>query len=154
MTTDNKPRIEKLIVDRATWHRGIGPIPVPSALLTEIGTQCCLGFLASAVGYEDKALQGALSPSDLLRGRPDLFPTGVCKSWRGVRSVNSEWTDKAMTLNDTLEFNGNEPARERAIADHFKQIGVEVVFVGETSAEINRLQQETVEFYNKVEGAG
>lgn len=136
MSRDRQPKeIKELVIDRATWHRGDGFRR--SALLTPYDTQCCLGFLASEAGYKREEILNVPSPASLCRTlrieTPNLFPPGV---FRG------EWLGRAMGLNDDPRMADSE--RERLLTDHFKKIGIDLVFTGETSEKIRKFQEEEI----------
>lgn len=146
MTTDRQPNeVKTLYIDRSIWHRGIDVYPVESALVTKIGTQCCLGFFALALGYKKEEVCGVASPWALTRrssGLPNLFPPPIDgEHW---------WMTIAMRLNDSIM---DESDRERGLTEHFKKIGIDLVFVGETSEQIRLLQEQSAKYHKNMSRA-
>jgi hypothetical protein len=122
------------VIDRARWARGGNTDPVQ--LRDADGMMCCLGFYALACGlgtgtitgiaeYDDIPLEsiGAI-PEDLATVKSELrdYEDGV-ETFISTTQV----CDSLMTTNDQETL--DELARENAITDLFKKIGVEVTFV-------------------------
>lgn len=113
----------KLTIDRKEWSRGDND----SALLkVSDGKRCCLGFLAKECGYSDSDMLGTCTPASLVygRGKDNLFPGGLVKELR-----DSHVTNALMRINDRSDLKDEED-REMRLAVLFKEIGIEVEFVG------------------------
>jgi hypothetical protein len=122
----------KLEIDRSKWACGKNNAKrgQNSALLDENGFKCCLGFLGSACGLTDKELLHHATPG----GAPsEKWPKGLLTadpySSDILHPLNSTLARTLMNANDDKRRVSNEVEQE--IADRLKEIGVEVMFVGE-----------------------
>jgi hypothetical protein len=123
----------KLVIDRKTWLRGSAGF---SYLRREFdGKKCCLGFLATACGYEDKDITGMETPSEF----PSLFAE---VPWLyGLIGGNSVDSSDLMTINDAVEGKGvllkdgtsipfvTEAVREKFISDTMAKHDIQVEFI-------------------------
>lgn len=131
--------VKTLYLDRATWHRGIVPCVKRSALLTEIGTQCCLGFFAKRVGYKDEDILEVDTPASIEAGIPrSLFPRSVTH-----QGADSDWTEQAIRINDNIRPKWTELGREKELVEHFAKIGIKLVIRGWTSKKVALLQKQS-----------
>ena len=100
-------------VNRQTWLRGLGL--GSGTLLDSDGKKCCLGFLASACGYDDNEIQGGSFLSYLKN--QDKLPELV---------VNRNFEAEISDLNDVLL--SSDILREEAITKMFAGIGIVIKF--------------------------
>lgn len=131
----------EVTVSRATWFRGQGKDgTILSALLTNNGKRCCLGFFAQQCGIPDKALK--LSIPDRRTGHEDRiyaagpenieseeekakFPDNF---WaEDNKKENAHWILTAMQRNDVKE--GSEADREEMLTRVFADNGHSIKFV-------------------------
>lgn len=140
-TKKRKPKqVRVLRIDRAIWHRGMGG--AGSSLLTPMGTQCCLGFYARALGYKKAEIVDIDSPETLVGtwgegGFDNLFPETVLD--RGAATpLNTLWVTAAILTNDDSTISDRD--REKELKAHFAKIGIKLVFHGKTSKKIKDLQ--------------
>ena len=122
--------MEKLIIDRERWLRGVMRYN-DSMMLDENGYRCCLGFYAEQIdGVPDKNILMESTPvgcgitaplKSLLRSKTDGFHS------------NSEVAYRAMDINDDKSI--SDEYREKYITDLFSMAGVKVIFTGEGSPE-------------------
>ena len=123
----------RIVIKRQTWERGR---PAESAMLTDYGTYCCLGFFAKECGVEDKLLKHQLTPqdvpqilSDLVLVSPENFDRDTGLSWMFADDsyrYNNLLANCAMEINDDTEITDEE--RELHLTLLFDLFGHEIVF--------------------------
>jgi hypothetical protein len=129
MSDDNKVfgDVQSFEVDRKTWYRGKGS--AHSRLLNDEGQMCCLGFYAVAAGLPTDAIRRAACPSDVPRA---LWKTKLTSMDETVPLLPEARDTNAahilMRMNDVEDVADED--REKRITDLFKQIGIDVKFVG------------------------
>lgn len=122
--------MEIVTIDRGTWLHGEGA--EPSCLMrAKDGKKCCLGFRALQKGYSTDDILGKLGPSDL---------TPLGNAWAGILSdtvdgktqlfVPTDLGYEIMKANDDPVLITDDRAREDKIIRLFKEIDIQVEFVG------------------------
>ena len=134
------PPVAKFTVKRDTWARGAVPRDEEgrperdmNSLLSNDGTQCCLGFLGTACGYSNMELiheglphemceqieKDCKWPSSLVKWFPEVGDAGGPSSTRLQESI--------VAVNDDEKI--SEVTRECRLHELFAQAGIQVEFV-------------------------
>jgi len=135
----------KFTVDRKRWWRGHGGYE-SRLLRSDDDMRCCLGFLASACGYEDAHIREQADPMSITYRMGDhLWPqallepggdgewkhTDTCRSIIAVNDVKVDGSDsREYSWATEVAKVKTETDREEILRDLFSQVGVEVEFVG------------------------
>lgn len=112
-------------VYRDRWLRG-DEADGGSALLNGVGKQCCLGFLASACGIQNKFLLNARVLSGLRVIDASQLPIELRPVPSGVVMGETDIARNLYQVNDTRSI--TETRRELIITDIFRNLGIEVIF--------------------------
>lgn len=110
----------KLTVHRPTWSRGRS-----STLLSAIGSRCCLGFLAKALGATDTEIVGY----DTITSCSALQKSPV----RDRLAAASGTEAMLVHVNDSCEI--DDALREEELTKLFAHVGIEVTFTDELEKE-------------------
>lgn len=119
-------KITSFVIDRLTWIRG----SIETALLTDKGKMCCLGFYSAACQVSNEALLHTADPHE-------LDPA----SRKTLRNVGADWlfgedeycdrnstaTNELILCNDIRT--ATDEVREQNIARIFAENGVTVTFI-------------------------
>jgi hypothetical protein len=138
-----RKRLKTLVIKESRWiHFGSNQTSMLYAKkrpTDRTGNMCCLGFLAQACGAKASQINGRCAPSNV----PDIqWPKGVLKGHQDfdTHMEDSQWTGKAMSINDAMDIrHSNRPfseatettfkERKDALKKHFVKIGFKLVFV-------------------------
>ena len=150
-----KPKkISVLSIDRSHWavpknlKKKYGTDNVDPALLCErkevnswgaetgetknCGMKCCLGFLASALGFEDKDILGVTMPSDLKRNFPNRVDSLYVDGPKGPKDDEqfrvNDFESQAALLNDSSAI--RPAAKEAKLKKLFSEVGIKLTFRG------------------------
>jgi hypothetical protein len=130
-----KPRLKKLVIKESRWVRFGSPVAsmlyIKKRPQDRTGMMCCLGFLAQACGARASQIKDKVAPMNAPRVK---WPKGVLTRHPETAELDSEWTLKAMTINDDLSLreHGLEATleeRKAILTKHFVKIGFKLVFV-------------------------
>jgi hypothetical protein len=133
--------MEKLIIDRSKWRTGGDNIPNTgigkTRLLNEEGYMCCLGFACEQSGVPKDVLLNVASPSclseeseEFIHEYDEALLNSKLLSQEGKGFfINSDLSDDAMNINDSMSFTRDE--REREIQELFGGYGIKVEFINE-----------------------
>jgi hypothetical protein len=119
-------------VSRARWLRGEGS-QNSRLLRPSDGKMCCLGFYGRACGIPSEQLENAGAPDELVGYYEttvkyrDFWPKWVLQEPEDLGYRMTAATTRAMEVNDDDELGAVE--REETLAELFKSVGVELVFV-------------------------
>ena len=119
--------LEKLYIDRAVWCRGDvnNGRSKSSAMVTDKGSMCCLGFIGKACGIKKEDMLNVSVPY-LLEGKASkIWPAP--NYYRGPLS-DYKPIDDLVAVNDSLDI--SESTREKRITSLMKKAGVKVTFYG------------------------
>lgn len=108
---------KRLVIDRKRWKRGNG---MTSALLTDSGQMCCLGFYARACGFSRKEIHGRGELTGLVRDNDG--------DKRGISDRLLDAEDAFISANDDSVVRGLE--REKKLVGLFADVGVKLSFRG------------------------
>lgn len=135
--------MKQLIIDRAKWrtggegyhHTGIGD----TQLLNDDGYMCCLGFYCLQAGIPSEKILNVGEPDDIINVREfydkseDISFLLLDRDHDDDSMINTDFVNTAIRINDKESITPDE--REKMIKDHFKYMGIEVVYEGEYSNE-------------------
>ena len=131
--------MKQLIIDRSKWrtggegyrHTGIGD----TQLLNDDGYMCCLGFYCLQAGVPQDKILNVGEPDDIVNVREfydkseDFAFLLVDRDYDDDSMINTDFTRTAIRINDKESITPDE--REKMIKDHFKYMGIEVVYEGQ-----------------------
>jgi hypothetical protein len=134
--------MKTLTIDRSKWRTGGDDFIEPqkdlgrTMLLNDKGQMCCLGFYSKQLGgLSDEEILNIDAPSTLAErcgyGRMNgdmlrLVKNDFCGEFK---TENTSFAEEAIAINDNERIEND--VREIEIIQHFKRIGVDVVFTGE-----------------------
>lgn len=114
----------KFTVDRKTWYRGKGGIQ--SALLTEHGERCCIGFVGQQCGVVDKLMLGV--PTIHYHQPMDGYLNAAqFPAWMTYEDHGSKDVDEAYLVNDNRDI--SDLTREAKLKEIFARHGDELEFI-------------------------
>jgi hypothetical protein len=117
--------MEKLIINRKTWLHGDSK---NSLLLRDDNKMCCLGFYAIFKGYTEDEILGFAEPAQL-DDCGDKFSSLVTFSDYDNNYHPNGICYQLMHINDNSNITDKE--REIRLISEFKEIDIELEFVGE-----------------------
>lgn len=110
-------------INRKRWTRG--NTSGDSALRTETGQSCCLGFVARACGITTPVHSFIFS--ELNEEKFNLLPKGLRPVRKAGEYVNTQLHDDLVSVNDSYDVRG--AVREEKIAKLMKKANIKVKFV-------------------------
>jgi len=132
--------MKTLTIDRSKWRTGGDDFIEPqkdlgrTMLLNDKGQMCCLGFYSKQLGgLSDDEILNLEEPRTLAercgydRMNDDMMR--LVKKGYEFGPEHTSFTIEAITINDNERIEND--VREIEIIQHFKRIGVDVVFTGE-----------------------
>lgn len=128
-------KVTSFTVKRSGWHRGKGG--TDSALLTQHGAKCCVGFYAEACGIRRDALYrvGEFNeidmrevPADFLEfdlDEPEKEHSDELARFYGTHRIKDPFLD-VYADNDDPDVSNEE--REKRLTRRFREVGIQVTF--------------------------
>lgn len=110
----------KLTIRRSDWLRGKGALG--SALLTDTGKMCCLGFLALELGAKPEEILSVPTPAGCAHIN---WPEGFIEKFSDI--IHNIGCQSLMEINDDCSLTDKD--RENTLKDSFTRFGIEVEFV-------------------------
>lgn len=111
------------VVKRSAWVRGQGGLI--SALLTQEGKRCCLGFAGQQCGIADEYLLDIKTPASVQEDQHEKWPANFIDKIPDGASY-TDWIGMAMHANDAKD---SEVEREGKLQKLFIDNGHTITFV-------------------------
>jgi hypothetical protein len=144
----SRSTVKAFTIDRSKWACGENANRLTemgrrdegneTALLTDHGRMCCLGFYAKACGVPNKSLKGIGEPCDLTPRQGMKLSEKILRieenNYRYSKDdpthhlVNKSVTSDLIQVNDDMDVRLDK--REKKIASLFKKVGINVKFTG------------------------